>query len=124
MQQRAMKRGKRSMPRRWRLVIVGAMGLSALLLAGVLTVRGSGERVESTQPVSRPVPQVSEPSVQPAGQQQAAMSPRAEKQYRAFYAQQMALEAALERWSGPAPALATPQATERAPRVTAGMQFE
>jgi hypothetical protein len=102
MQQQELRRGVRLTRQRGGLSILVGVGLGALIFGVVLMTSGLGDRVASTQPASRPIPQVRAPTAQVAGQQQAHRSPRALKQYRDFYAQQMTSEAILEQWAQPA----------------------
>jgi hypothetical protein len=85
------------------LLLAGLALLIGLILGSLL---GVGHHWQNVQPAlssprsARPV-DTSQLPVQRGGVEAHAMSPRAAAQYRAFYGQQMASEAALERWALP-----------------------
>lgn len=85
------------------LLLVGLALAIGLLLGSLL---GAGRPWQDVRPAPSSPPSArsedtSQPTVLSGGVEAGAMSPRATAQYRAFYAQQMASEAALEHWALP-----------------------
>lgn len=109
-------------------------GLDPFRAVGVEWIYGTDEITINDGKISRHVFTISEVSAAELGaafaaqeQSEAPAKPdaaRAVAAQRAFYAQQMASEAALERWSAPVREQPLPAAEQPAPRVLNGAQFE
>lgn len=94
---------------------------SAVMIASVVLVLAGGLALTPSATASLPRLALVAPLTVAAPDR---LSPRARVRYRAFYAQQMASEAALERWSLPLPGAAGAELPEAPRPLAAGVQLK